>query len=116
MNNFDKEEYKLLKEDADVMNVYTYHLKNSEDSSLVNRYTGLTIAFQVCAPNSEDPRMLRVAVSYCAPEDKFKKKIGRYNVLCKFFDGQYVQLPLAEYFYDNGEEETGDLLTHIFSV
>ena len=111
---FDKQEYKYLKQDAKELRVFTACSKMPED---FKEYNGVTVAFRLSAPEVEDPRMLHVAVSYCAPEDKFKKKIGKFNALDRLLiKEEVVQLPLAKFFQENGIEETGELLTHIFSV
>jgi hypothetical protein len=111
---FNELEYKFIKQDAKALGIFTAYSKMPKG---FEEYNGVTVAFRLSAPNVEDPRMLHVAVSYCAPEDKFKKKIGKFNALDRMLvKEEVVQLPLAKYFQENGPEETGELLTHIFSV
>lgn len=70
------------------------------------------------APACENPncRMLKVAVSYCAPEDTFSKKTGKYQALLKFDREEFVQLPLMSFWSDFGTPHLKDCLRYMFSV
>jgi hypothetical protein len=88
MENFDKEEK---------VHVATRELESPS-------YKGVSVAFAL-ASEHPDCRMLRVSVSYCAPEGTYKKKVGEYNVLYKYFlDGEYIQLPIAQDIINSSEE------------
>ena len=52
----------------------------------------VSLAYQV------EGRMVRVAVSYCSPHDKFSRKIGR-DIVCQRleFDYDNITLPIGKY-------------------
>lgn len=101
-HNFDKEEYKELKRLA------------NEDRV---RFVVLDRSVVAYAKTSEGAgaRMIAVAVSWCAPEDTFNKKVGKYQALRKLYDYQYVQLPLADEF-DINPFVLEDILTGMFDL
>lgn len=79
-------------------------------------YNGLTIAYCPAFLGPEC-RMMEVSVSYCAPEDTFKKKTGKYHAVAKMLDdGEFVTLPLAEYYRDVPREQFEDTLLSMFTV
>lgn len=41
-------------------------------------------------------RMIEVSVAFCSPRDRFCRKIGTYNALVKFEDGERIQLPVGD--------------------
>lgn len=88
---FDKEAYKELKEAAKIAGV-----KFLINSLKTDKHNGFTVAWEYCIPNPKESRMIRAAVSYCAPEDEFKKKKGKYFATERLLCGQYVQLPLGK--------------------
>lgn len=98
--NFDKDHYKELKRDAKLDDVRFVVLDRS-----VVAYTKLTTGI--------GGRMIAVAVSWCAPEDTFKKKVGKYQALLKLYNFEYVQLPLA-YEFDNEPFTVEDTLLGMF--
>jgi hypothetical protein len=111
--NFNKVDYKYLKREAKVEKVFTASCGLTEEDE---SYNGLTVAFKQTS-NNPGNRMIAVSVSYCAPEDTFKKKIGKYNAFAKLmYKEQFVQVPLGEYLRDNGPEETGYILLNMFRV
>jgi len=113
---FDKEHYKQLKQSAKQHGVYTTTLDLSDTAGWEPVYNGITVAFSP-ATELDDNRMLEVSVSYCAPEDAFQKKIGKYHALRKFFEeNNYIHLPLGEYLRDNGVDDTAQVLLGVFSV
>lgn len=73
------------------------------------------IAFAPACENS-DCRMLKVAVSYCAPGDIFSKKTGKYQALLKFDREEFVQLPLMDFWQDNGTASLKEFLRNTFNV
>lgn len=100
--NFDKQDYKdmkLLAKEDDVRFVVA-------DRAVV-AYTKTTVGI--------GGRMIAVAVAYCAPEDDFKKKIGKYQALLKMYNHEYVQLPLA-YEFDETPFDLEDLLRAMFDL
>lgn len=110
--NFDKQDYKALKAEAKEAGVYT----TSKDLTNYDlKYNGVSIAYEPCG-SSEDTRMLAVSVAYCAPEDKFRNKVGKYQALKKLVEGEYVQLPLAQYLLTNGKDMTSSFLLELFTV
>ena len=100
--NFDKQDYKDMKLLAKEDDVRFVVLNNA-----VVAYTKTTVGI--------GGRMIAVAVAYCAPEDDFKKKIGKYQALLKMYNHEYVQLPLA-YEFDNDPFLLEDILTHMFDL
>ena len=112
MTCFNKEHYKHLKASAkkegDVF-VFTRETSDGEE------YNGISVAFRPAIVNT-NCRMLEVSVSYCSPEDKFKKKHGKYQALDKLANGECVHLPLAGYLRDTTEHEVGETLLNIFEV
>lgn len=109
--NFDKEDYKMLKDIASETD--THVLANKNLATFDKKYNGISIAFRPMTSH-EDNRMLAVAVSYCAPEDKFKKKIGKYQALSKLEDGQYIQVPLGQFYLNFGADDTMSFLLGMF--
>jgi hypothetical protein len=110
MENFDKEHYKYLKETAKEEKV---HVATREFEGLP--YNGVSVAFAL-ASEHPDCRMVRVSVSYCAPEDTYRKKVGKYNVLYKYFlDGEYIQLPIAQDVI-NSSKAAAELILDILTV
>lgn len=108
--NFDKEEYKFLKHEAELDKVYTYTRKPNGISSDL----GVSVAFKPMHYGTE-ARMIAAAVSYCAPEDEFRKKTGKYNALSKLYSGEYVQLPMAAFLSYEGADVVGEYLLDMFS-
>lgn len=41
-------------------------------------------------------RMVQVAVSFCSPRDTFCRKIGAYNALANFDNGDTILLPVGD--------------------
>ena len=79
-------------------------------------YNGFSIAY-VPAVKSVNCRMINVSVSYCAEEDKFKAKRGKFQALHKQFEtGEIVTLPLAEFYKDFGDKDLQAVLTSMFLV
>ncbi|OQB10770.1 MAG: hypothetical protein BWY21_00073 [Parcubacteria group bacterium ADurb.Bin216] len=100
--NFDKQAYKDIKvlvKEEDVRFVVA--------GRAVVAYTKTTVGI--------GGRMIAVAVAYCAPEDDFKKKIGKYQALLKMYDGKFIQLPLA-YEFDEAPFDLEDLLKAMFDL
>jgi hypothetical protein len=113
--DFDREHYKELKRYWKNEEVFIVSKDLSKEDYYSN-YNGFTVAFRP-ATYLTDNRMLDVAVSYCAPEDKFKNKIGRYCALYKLLElREFVQLPLGQFFREEGPEATLDALGYIFNV
>ena len=112
---FNKEHYQHLKAMAKQYNVHTAY-NDLSDSAWHNQYKGLTVAFSP-ATELDDNRMIEVSVSYCAQEDTFKKKIGKYHALRKFFEeNNFVHLPFGQYYRTNSKEEMGYVLLEMFNV
>lgn len=107
--NFDKEEYKYLKQCAEDDGVFVYTRKPNGTS-----IEGVSVAFKPMHYGAE-ARMIAVAVSYCAPEDEFRKKTGKYNALSKLYSGEYVQLPMATFLASEGADVVGEYLLDTFS-
>jgi hypothetical protein len=103
--NFDKQDYKDLKEWASTNQVST--IVSAEGN--IN-YNGYVIAWQRAMPHAAEGKMIRVAVSFCSVDDDFKKKIGKYQAFNKIYYNEYIQLPLAQY----EDEEIEDMLRTIF--
>lgn len=107
---FDKAHYKFLKKMAKEDGIKVA----SEECSHMP-YNGITVAY-MSATDGADCRMLHVAVSYCATEDKYSKKMGKYQALAKLASGEMVQLPLGQYKLDMGNLSTKELLLSLFTV
>jgi predicted alternative tryptophan synthase beta-subunit len=107
--NYDKESAKFYKQAAKDNGVKFITSESGIES------IGFTVAYAQDA-TGEDARMLQVAVSYCAPEDKFSKKVGRYQAAMKLFDGEYVQLPLAKFHKEFGSTELKGVLSYMFDL
>lgn len=108
--NFDKEEYKYLKQCAKEDGMFVYTRKPNGISSDL----GVSVAFKPMHYGAE-ARMIAVAVSYCAPEDEFRKKTGKYNALSKLYSGEYVQLPMATFLAFEDADVVGEYLLDMFS-
>lgn len=98
--NFDKDEYKYYKKMAREDNVRFLVLDRA------------VIAYSKTI-NMPDCRMIQVAVAWCAPEDTFKRKVGKYQALLKMYSGQVVQVPLG-WEFDNDCFYVEDILTDMF--
>lgn len=101
---FNKEHYKHLKEMAKAYKVSTITYITPAAGYEGVGYNGFTVAYSP-ATELDDNRMVEVAVSYCAPEDDFKKKVGKYHALRKFFEeNNFIHLPLGQMYKDNTED------------
>ncbi len=110
--DYSKEGYKNLKSHAreDGVKFYTEDL-----TDCVSDYNGVSVAFAP-ATRGDDNRMVFVSVSYCAPEDKFKPKHGKFQALAKFYNDETIQLPLGQYLRDVGAKQFGAYLLELFTV
>ena len=99
MSCFDKIDYKRLKEHAKADGLT---FVNAEEYGFVAVFS---------KPRS-GLRMVEVAVSYCSPEDEFKKKHGRYQALLKYYSGESVQLPLGHW----SEEDIFAHVAEMFAI
>lgn len=110
MSCFDKDHYKQLKQAA----------KLAQDVHVVSEpcqydtFNGLSIAYRPAIENT-NCRMLMVAVSYCSPEDEYKRKHGKYHALRKLAYGEVVMLPLADTLREFGPETVNEILVNAFS-
>lgn len=112
---FDKDHYKQLKTLAKFHKVDTLTYIKPETGYEGLGYNGFTVAFSP-ATKLDDNRMLEVSVSYCAPEDTFKKRIGKYHALRKFFEeNNFIHLPLGQ-MYKECPADTAYLLEQMFNV
>lgn len=107
---FDKIEYKELKAAAKKLGIKFVTAQVFDE-----HYAGLAIAY-VPATHSADCRMVEIAVSYCAIEDTFSPKVGKYQALCKMFNGQIVKMPLGEFVRDNPTKYVKESLLQLFAV
>jgi hypothetical protein len=104
--------YKEVRKEARVAGIKT---ASEELFHCYRTNNGATVAFRPAIGNS-NCRMLEVAVSYCAPEDDFDPKVGKFLARRKLLTGEYIQLPLAQFLRDNGVEETREILLGMFQV
>ena len=111
MTCFNKLAYKILKKAAKLEG--DIHVGTWEGT--YKSANGVSVAFRPAIVNS-NCRMLDVAVSYCSTEDKYKRKHGKYQALEKLSKNITVQLPLYEYYIENGAEDTTVFLLEIFSL
>jgi hypothetical protein len=111
-SEFNKRHYKELKREAKYSGTETTYTKVT---GYGDTYNGITIAYAPSIKGSSC-KMLLVSVSYCAKEDKFKKKHGKYQALLKFNRGEWIQIPLAEFYNSFGKYETNDVLFNMFHV
>lgn len=88
---FDKERASELKELAKSAGV-----KFLINSLKTDNHAGFVVAWEYCIPDPKESKMIRAAVSYCALDDEFKKKKGKYFATERLLCGQYVQLPLGK--------------------
>ena len=110
MDNFDKEHYKDLKR----------YMKDDGVKSVSVEYAGgmfgngVTIVYQPMTEGS-DNRMVAVSVSYCSPEDTFKKKVGKYQAYLKFLRGEFIQLPLGQMLKSLDRSDFESILIEMFA-
>lgn len=109
--NFDKDDYKLLKDIAKETD--TRIIQQNPEYEFVDGITGVTVAYRLMTKN-RDCKMLAVAVSYCSSADKFKKKVGKYQALFKLEEGHFVQLPLAYLVHVGEYKKLEDKLLEMF--
>jgi hypothetical protein len=107
---FTKQEYKYLRAEAKQAGVKVVSVETPNSV-----YNGVTIAYAPAIPGS-DCRMVEVAVSYCAPEDKYDAKIGKYTAICRLFHNEVVKLPLAGVLREMGNREFKERLVKLFDV
>ena len=110
MDNFDKDHYKKLK---------TYLKKDGVNSVSVEYAggmfgNGVTIVYQPMT-RSADNRMIAVSVSYCSPEDRFKKRVGKYQAYLKFLRGESIQLPLGQILKNVKRSDFESILIEMFA-
>lgn len=108
MNKFQKAAYREAKEIAN-----EYEISWIEDASPTSVVNGCTIAYRP-AINSPDCRMIQVAVAYCAPEDEFKKKIGRTLATHKLVYGEFVNVPFGHLYMNFQTEDLEQKLWEMF--
>ena len=73
---------------------------------------GLTVAYKKCS-EFKSGRMVQVAVATCSIEDTFNKKVGVYNALTKFYNGETIQLPILNAF---DERDLSFAVKHAFTA
>lgn len=56
---------------------------------------GLTVAFRKCRPDQVSTNMVECAVATCSHMDNFDRKCGTHYALCKFDNGETINLPLS---------------------
>lgn len=98
MSCFDKEHYAVVKEYAKNEGIKFVSV-NLIDS--LKDYNGYTIAYYPAKP---DMRMITLAISYCSPDDIFKRKHGKYQAMLRLLSGRTVDLPLGDLDSDDLEE------------
>ncbi len=109
MSCFDKKAYKLLKQAAKLAgDVYVI-----SDPCYLDEANGVSIAYRPSIENT-NCRMINVAVSYCSPEDEYKRKHGKYQALNKLANGEVIKLPLAQLLRDEGPEAVNEVLMTAF--
>ncbi len=108
---YDKESYKFYKQEAEDDCVFLVNRKVEDNDG----YNGLTVAYQM-ATQGPECRMVNVCVSYCAPEDEFKGKRGKYQALMKFYTGQTIVLPLGLAMQAWGPGSVGEFLLDMFEI
>lgn len=91
MTCFNKKQYKVLKRSAKKAGDVFVGVKKAYHT---DGYAGVSVAFR---PSIEggNGRMVEVSVSYCSPNDEFKKKHGKYQALSKLARGEIITMPLA---------------------
>lgn len=109
MSCFDKEQYQYLKRAAKLAG--DVHVIS--DPCYLDEARGVSIAYRPSIENT-NCRMLDVAVSYCSPEDEYKRKHGKYQALRKLAQGEVVKLPLAQTLRNEGPEVVNELLMNSF--
>lgn len=109
---YNKEEFKELKAIAKANSIRFFTEDVTDDGYT---YNGISIAWTPCVENT-DCRMIAVAVSYCAPEDEFKPKHGKFHALNKLLSGQYVQVPLGSYHRNCGNKALEETLLSMFLI
>lgn len=62
----------------------------------------LTVAFR------QSGRMVQIATAFCAPEDKFKRSIGRNLAIARLHGSEVIQLPV-DMMTDNEDVESAIL-------
>lgn len=112
MTSFNKKHYKeLVKEATEHGNTYvaTMDVSGSELS-----FNGLSIGFKP-AVSGDRCKMLKVAVSYCSAEDKYKPKHGVYQVLKKLeWDCDTISMPLMDMYTIDGPAVVATHLINLF--
>lgn len=84
---FDKKDWKDTKAKAKELGV----------KYLVFEDRNLVIAYKPSLLNDANGKMIEVSVAWCAEDDKFKKKHGKYIAASKLlWVGEYIQLPLNQ--------------------
>jgi hypothetical protein len=111
MSCFDKKAYKYLKQAAKrARNVHVV-----SDPCYLDGAVGVSIAYRPSIENT-NCRMLDVAVSYCSPEDKYKRKHGKYQALKRLAAGEVVKMPHAQLLLNDGPEAVNEVLIAAFTV
>lgn len=109
---FNKKEYKRLVKEAKVDGISTAYDRYNYFFSEIGT-CGVTVAFMPMFPNS---KMIAVSVSYCALEDKFKKRKGKFQALNKLMCGEFIQVPLGTLLATEGAREVGRELIAMFNI
>jgi hypothetical protein len=110
---FDKVEYARLKEYASNSNIRFFCVDVTGQGY---PYNGISIAYGT-RDNIPDCRMVEVSVSYCAPEDTFKAKRGKFQALNKMiYIGEHIDLPLGTFYREAGGKALREVLSSMFLV
>lgn len=113
--NFNKDLYRELTAQAKESNVRFFSIDLTDSDY---PYNGLSIAYRL-NPNIPDCRMIDISVSYCAPEDTFKAKRGKFQALHKMFcTGEFIKLPLGDFYREIGGKKyyMEEVLSSMFMV
>lgn len=110
---FNKENYRAFKEYAKEANIRFF----SEDVTEHGYpYNGFSVAYGM-NENIPNCRMVDVTISYCAPEDTFKAKRGKFQALNKMLcTGEIIKLPLGDFYRECGGKALRGVLTSMFLV
>lgn len=100
---FDRDEYEGLKSAAIEDGIHVLHVRRFGDAVFSldsSRFGGATVAWRR-AGFSARSKMIEVSVSWCSPKDVFCRRIGSFQALGNFYEGNTILLPIGD--EDNSE-------------
>jgi hypothetical protein len=97
LQDFDYEAHQNLVQMAAEDGISILHIRADNTDSNIwadSPFGGCTVAWKRTTDH-RNGRMVEVSVSFCSPNDTFCRRVGSFNALSYFYDGQVILLPVG---------------------